>query len=202
MYSLEELKTFLKKRLSKKRFIHSLNVADEAYKLAGIYGENPDKAYIAGLLHDVCKESPAAEQEELMLKGNMNISGAELSTKALWHGPAGAYFLKSELEINDSDILNAVRFHTIGKAGMSKFEEIIYMADLISEDRDYKDVDKMRKLAYTDFEKAMYEAVCYSMESVIKKQNYIPEYTVDLYNQYAYICSACKKNKEKNDGKK
>lgn len=202
MYSLEELKTFLKKRLSKKRFIHSLNVADEAYKLAGVYGENPDKAYIAGLLHDVCKESPAAEQEELMLKGNMNISGAELSTKALWHGPAGAYFLKSELKINDSDILNAVRFHTIGKAGMSKFEEIIYMADLISEDRDYKDVDKMRKLAYTDFEKAMYEAVCYSMESVIKKQNYIPEYTVDLYNQYAYICSACKKNKEKNDGKK
>lgn len=202
MYSLEELKSFLKKRLSKKRFVHSLYVADEAYKLAGFYGEDPDKAYLAGLLHDVCKESPAAEQEELMLKGNMNISGAELSTKALWHGPAGAYFLKAELEINDSDILNAVRFHTIGKSGMSRFEEIIYMADLISEDRDYKDVDKMRKLAYTDFEKAMYEAVCYSMECVIKKQNYIPEYTVDLYNQYAYICSACKKNKEKNDGKK
>ena len=56
MYSLEELKSFLKKRLSKKRFIHSLNVADEAYKLAGMYGEDPDKAYLAGLLHDVCKE--------------------------------------------------------------------------------------------------------------------------------------------------
>lgn len=68
MYSLEELKSFLKKRLSKKRFIHSLNVADEAYKLAGMYGEDPDKAYLAGLLHDVCKESPTAEQEELMLK--------------------------------------------------------------------------------------------------------------------------------------
>ena len=63
MYSLEELKSFLKKRLSKKRFIHSLNVADEAYKLAGMYGEDPDKAYLAGLLHDVCKESPTAEQD-------------------------------------------------------------------------------------------------------------------------------------------
>ena len=190
MYSLEELKSFLKKRLSKKRFIHSLNVADEAYKLAGMYGEDPDKAY------------PTAEQEELMLKSNMNISGAELSTKALWHGPAGAYFIKSELGINDSDILNAVRYHTIGRSGMSKLEEIIYMADLISDDRDYKDVDKMRKLAYSDFERAMYEAVSYSIESVLKKQGYIPECTVNLYNQYSYIYSVHKKNKEKNDGKK
>ncbi|MEI2987927.1 MAG: bis(5'-nucleosyl)-tetraphosphatase (symmetrical) YqeK [Oscillospiraceae bacterium] len=202
MYSLEELKSFLKKRLSKKRFIHSLNVADKAYKLAGMYGEDPDKAYLAGLLHDICKESPAAEQEELMLKGNMNISGTELASKALWHGPAGAYFIKSELGINDSDILNAVRYHTIGRSGMSKLEEIIYMADLISDDRDYKDVDKMRKLAYSDFERAMYEAVSYSIESVLKKQGYIPECTVNLYNQYSYIYSVHKKNKEKNDGKK
>ena len=157
---------------------------------------------VAGLLHDVCKESPTAEQEELMLKSNMNISGAELSIKALWHGPAGAYFIKSELGINDSDILNAVRYHTIGRSGMSKLEEIIYMADLISDDRDYKDVDKMRKLAYSDFERAMYEAVSYSIESVLKKQGYIPECTVNLYNQYSYIYSVHKKNKEKNDGKK
>lgn len=202
MHSLDELRSFLKKRLSKKRFIHSLNVADEAYKLAEAYGEDPHKAYLAGLLHDICKESPAAEQEELMLKGNMNISGVELTSKALWHGPAGAYFIKSEFDIDDSDILNAVRYHTIGRSGMSKLEEIIYMADLISEDRDYKDVDKMRKLAYSDFERAMYEAVRYSIESVLKKQGYISEYTVDLYNQYSYIYSVHKKHKEKNDGKK
>lgn len=202
MYSLDDLKSLLKKRLSKKRYIHSLNVADEALKLAETYGEDTQKAYFAGLLHDVCKEIPSSEQEELMLKGNMNISGAELSSKALWHGPAGAYFIKTELGVEDEDILNAVRFHTIGRPGMSKLEEIIYMADLISAERDYKDVDKMRRLAYTDFDKAMFEAVCYSMGSVIKKQSYIPEYTVGLYNQYAYICSACRKNKEKNDGKK
>ena len=82
MYSLEELKSFLKKRLSKKRFIHSLNVADEAYKLAGMYGEDPDKAYLAGLLHDVCKESPTAEQEELML---INKSFVAWSGRSLFY---------------------------------------------------------------------------------------------------------------------
>lgn len=201
MYSLDEIKKLLENRLSKKRYIHSLNVAEEAKKLAGIYGENPDKAYFAGLVHDICKELPSCEQKKLMLLGNMNISGAELSAKQLWHGPAGAFFLKDELGIQDGDILNAVRYHTVGRGGMSRLEEIVYMADLISEDRDYKDVEKMRKLAYNDFEKAMYEAVCFSISNVVKKHSYIPECTVSLYNQYAYINAVRKKAKEKKNGK-
>ncbi|MGN0612380.1 MAG: bis(5'-nucleosyl)-tetraphosphatase (symmetrical) YqeK [Porcipelethomonas sp.] len=202
MYSVDEIKLLLKKRLSKKRLNHSLNVADAAMRLAEKYGGEPEKAYLAGLIHDICKEIPADEQEELMLKGNMKLSGAELSSKALWHGPAAAYYIKAELGIDDSDIINAVRYHTVGRAGMSQLEEIVYMADLISEERDYKDADKMRKLAFSDFEKAMYEAVCYSVTSVIKKHGYIPECTVDLYNQYTYLYGVRRKNKEKNDVKK
>lgn len=202
MYSVEEIKSILKGRLSKKRFNHSINVAQAALKLAHMYGENPQKAYLAGLVHDICKEAPHEEQKELMLCGNMNLSGAELSAKALWHGPAGAYFIKTKLNITDSDIINAVRYHTVGRASMSKLEQIIYIADLISDDRDYKDADKMRKLAFSDFERAMYEAVCYSVLSVVKKQTYIPESTLDLYNQYTYLHSGLKKIKEKNDGKK
>lgn len=198
----DELKILLKKRLSKKRFNHSLNVAQAALELAKAYGEDSEKAYRAGLLHDICKEVEPDEQEQMMLKGNMDISGAELAVKALWHGPAGAYYIKNELHIDDEEIINAVRYHTIGRSGMSKFEEIIYLADLISEDRDYKDADKMRKLAFSDFNKAMYEAVCYSISNTIKKQSYIPDKTMDLYNQYTYLCSVRKKNKEKNDGKK
>lgn len=202
MYSSEQIKAFLKERLSKKRYHHSVNVAHEALKLANAYGENPDKAYLAGLVHDICKELSHSEQKRIMLEGNMDISGAELASKALWHGIAGAYFIEKEMGIKDKDILNAVRFHTVGRSGMSKLEEIVYMADLISEDRDYKDVDKMRKLAYTDFEKAMLEAFCYSIEGVVTKQGYIPEYTVAAYNQYLYICSVRKKTKEENNGDK
>ncbi len=202
MYSVEEIKTLLKKRLSKKRFNHSLGVADAAYRLAEQCGEDTERAYLAGLLHDICKEDDQEEQLALALKGNMDLSGAELSSKALWHGPAGAYYIKTELGITDREILYAVRYHTIGRPGMSKLEEIVYLADLISEDRDYKDVDKLRKLAFTDFSKAMYEAICYSVMTAVKKQNYIPEGTLELYNQYTFLCAPKKKNKEKNDGKK
>ena len=196
------MKTLLKKRLSKKRYNHSLNVADAAYKLAEQEGEDTHKAYIAGLLHDICKEDDQEQQLALALKGDMNLSGAELSSKALWHGPAGAYFIKKELGITDPDIMYAVRYHTIGRPGMTKLEEIVYLADLISDDREYKDVDRMRKLAYTDFPKAMYEAVRYSLMTAVKKENYVPEGTLELYNQYTFLCSSKKKNKEKNDGKK
>lgn len=201
MLSSEEMKAFLKARLSKKRYNHSVNVAHEAKKLAAYLGEDTRKAYTAGLLHDVCKEILPAEQKQMMLEGNMELSPAELSARALWHGPAGAYFIEKEMGIRDRDIINAVRFHTVGRSGMSLLEEIVYMADLISEDRDYKDIDKMRKLAYTDFQRAMLEAFAFSIESVIKKQGYIPKYTLDAYNQYLYVCSVQKKAKEENDGK-
>ena len=63
MYSSAELTDILSIRLSKKRFQHSLNVADEAEKLAEKYDYySPEKAYLTGLLHDICKEIPKEEQ--------------------------------------------------------------------------------------------------------------------------------------------
>ncbi|MGN0622295.1 MAG: bis(5'-nucleosyl)-tetraphosphatase (symmetrical) YqeK [Porcipelethomonas sp.] len=202
MYDTDEIKSFLKERLSKKRYTHSINVASEAQKLAKHYGADPKKAYIAGLLHDICKEIPHSEQEELMLEGDMYLSGEELSSKALWHGPAGAYYVKAYMGIKDEEILNSIRYHTVGRSGMSLLEEIIYMADLISEDRSYKDVDKMRKTAYSDLNRALLEALCFSVRSVAEKGGYIPHYTIDAYNQYTFVCSLNRKNKEKNDEKR
>lgn len=196
MYDFDYLRQLLQKRLSKKRYNHSLNVASEAEKLAGKYGEDPQRAYLAGLVHDICKEDEDCRQKELMLKCE-DITNTELSSKSLWHGPAGSCFIREQLGITDREIVDAVRFHTIGRAGMTRLEEIIYLADLVSKDRDYKDVDKMRKLAYSDIDKAMLEAVSFSVTSVVKKHGYLPEYSIEAYNQYNYLYNTRKKNKEK-----
>lgn len=196
MEDIEQIKSLLEKRLSKKRFTHSLNVADEALKLAQMYGENKEKAYFAGLVHDICKEDEPETLKKLILKCE-DITNTELSSKSLWHGPAGAVYIREELGVSDRDILNAVRYHTVGRSGMTRLEEIVYLADLISRDRDYKDVDRMRKLAYSDFDKAMLEAVSFSVTSVVKKHGYIPVFSLEAYNQYNYVHLARKKNKEK-----
>ena len=45
---------------------------------------------------------------------------------------AGAIVAKDEYGIEDEDILNAIRFHTVGRPNMSLLEKIIYIADFIS----------------------------------------------------------------------
>lgn len=188
MYNSDEKKKFLKDNLSQKRYTHSLNVADECRKLAEKYGEDPEKAYFAGLLHDVCKELPAEQQKELVLESRFSVCREELETHSLWHAIAGAYYIKMNFGIEDLDIINAVRFHTVGRAGMTRLEEIVYLGDLISADRDYKDVDKMRKLAYMSLNAAMLAAFEYSIKSVVKKGGLLPICTAEGYNFYTRIC--------------
>ena len=186
-YDVDEKKKYIKEHLSAKRYGHSLNVAAECRKLAEKYGEDPDKAYFAGLLHDVCKELPEDEQRDLVISSGFIYSREELDTKSLHHAIAGAGFVKKHFGVEDIDILNAIRFHTVGRAGMSRLEEIVYLGDLISAERDYKDVDKMRKLAYTSLNAAMLEAFAFSIKSVIKKGGFVPVCTVEGYNFYTRL---------------
>lgn len=197
MYQFDENRAFLKARLSKKRYTHSLNVAHEAQRLAELYGEDPEKAYFAGLMHDVCKELPAEEQEELVRASSFAVSKEELVTKPVWHGIAGAYFLQVRMGVTDPDVLNAVRYHTVGRAGMTRLEEIVYLADLISVDRTYDGVEQMRQLCLTSINAAMLEGIRFSMETTLKKGGYLPPVTVEAYNQYIFCEKQEKHHKTK-----
>ncbi len=184
MYHIKDKIAFLKNRLSGKRFQHSCNVARSARQLAQQYGADLEKAYFAGLVHDVCKEIPYEEQFALMNEGTFTPDLAEMHSKKLWHGIAGANFIQQEFSIEDRDILCAVRYHTVGRANMSLLEEIIYIADMISEERDYKGVDKMRRLAQKDLDAAMLEALQDALNSVLKKNGLLSQNTIEAYNFY------------------
>ncbi len=198
MYQVKDKIAFLEQRLSRKRFQHSCNVARAAKQLAQRYGADQESAYFAGLLHDICKEDPFEEQRALMLAGDFAPDEAELHSRKLWHGIAGAYFIQTEFGVTDRDILNAVRFHTVGRDGMSLLEEIIYIADMISDERDYKGVTKMRKLAFDDLQEAMLTALTDAIGSVLKKGGLIPQYTIAAYNSYL-LKAQLKENKSQND---
>ncbi len=187
MYQIKEMTAVLEQRLSQKRFKHSCNVAEAARELAKQYGGDPEQAYFAGLVHDICKEMPFEEQEQLVLASDLHPDVAELHSKKVWHGIAGAQLLRTQYGITDADVLNAVRFHTVGRAHMSLLEEIIYMADMISEERDYKGVGKMRKLAHENLQEAMLEAIRDSAAAVLKKGVMLPEYSIAAYNYYLLL---------------
>lgn len=124
------------------------------------------------------------EQLAFAKKCGRDITEVELMTAPLLHAPAAAYYIDTVLGIHDEDILNAVRYHTVGRAGMSPLEEIIYIADLTSADRNYKDVNRMRKIAYQSVSKCMIEALKFYISDVVGKNSQFSHHPIDAYNYY------------------
>lgn len=174
----------IKPLMKEKRFYHSVCVAKAAVELAEKFGENKQKAYIAGILHDCRKEADKEQMKKEMLKSGFSVDSAELKTPKLWHGIAGAYYAKTEFKVDDDDILNAIRFHTVGRAYMSKLEKIIYLADMVSDDRDYPDVEKYRKIVFDDLDKAMYVMLQWSLSKTVETGGLIPACSVEAFNYY------------------
>ena len=179
----KEYDELLKSKLDEYRYIHSLGVAKSARHLAELYGADPEKAYFAGLLHDVMKNAAPEEQLQMIKKADIMLSPSERLNRKLWHAIAGAAFLKLELHITDEDIIGAVRWHTTGKANMTQLEKIVYLADFISEDRKYPDVDKVRELSEQSIESAMLYTQRYCISKLLADGMIIDPSSVDSYNE-------------------
>lgn len=180
-----EYKDIIRTRMGDKRYNHSLNVAESAVMLAEKYGADKKKAYLAGLLHDICKETPENEQLKIMTDFGIIISNVEKSAFKLWHAMSGAAYVKNVLKIDDQDIINAIRYHTTARAGMSLLEKVIYLADFISADRSYDGVDELRSAADQSMDKAMDIALTFSIVELIGQGKAIHPDTVFAYNELA-----------------
>ncbi|MBE6827328.1 MAG: HD domain-containing protein [Ruminococcaceae bacterium] len=175
----------IKKRLSEYRFYHSLNVADEAKRLALKYGADPDKAYTAGLVHDIMKDTDKAVQRQIMESHGHTLTPTELVSPKTWHAVSGALFLKYELGVSDEEILSAVRYHTTARAGMSLLEKVLYVADFTSKERDYDDVDIMREKADRNLDEAMLYGLQYTICEMVKEGRAVHEDSLSAYNEVA-----------------
>ncbi|MBQ8842615.1 MAG: bis(5'-nucleosyl)-tetraphosphatase (symmetrical) YqeK [Ruminiclostridium sp.] len=189
---MTDYKELISGMMGKKRYIHSCNVADMCVKLAEINGEDTEKAYIAGILHDIRKEADDEDLvRELRLSGYY-IDPVELASKKTWHGIAAAYYVKVVLGIDDEDILNAIRFHTVGRADMSRLEKIVYLGDLVSAERSYPNVEKYRKYALENLDLGMYKALEWLIPDFVEKGRMIPVSTLEAYNCYLNIAGKTK----------
>ena len=164
--TIEQIKEYLSSTLSEKRYRHSLAVADMAYELAKIHSADADKAYLAGLVHDVMREYPADRVSEYFSENLIEWNEFERNAPNLWHAMMGANEIKVRFGIDDPDIINAVRYHTTARAGMSLLEKIIYIADCTSADRNYSDVEDYRRRARTDLDDAVKGALEFCRDSL------------------------------------
>lgn len=179
----EKIIDLIRSKLEEKRFQHSLNVAESARYLAEKYGGDADKAYTAGLLHDVMKNSSPEEQLGVITEAGIELLPEERANKKLWHAIAGAAYIKKVMGIDDKELYKAVRYHTTGRANMTLLEKIVYLADYISAERDYKDVDVMRKLCDESMDSAVLYALEFGIPDLVRRGSVIHPDSIDLYNE-------------------
>jgi len=173
----------LRSRLSDYRFRHSLCVAEEAVRLARMYGADEEKAELAGLLHDIMKEADIEEQQRYILMESRRLSPYFEFSHKLMHAPAAAAYVRRELGIRNREVRSAIRYHTTGRANMSLLEKVIFLADFTSADRDYHGVHKMRSLVNKDMAKAMMYGLSFTISDLASKEKLIHPDTLDAYNE-------------------
>lgn len=167
---------------------HSEAVADVAAKLAKKFGADETKARIAGLLHDCVKYLGKETIKKMVIKKNVDVFNHEMNAPRTLHAPLGAFMAKTYFNIEDEDILNAIRYHTIGRCDMSLLEKIIFIADKIEP---VTREEEFRQKIEPYLEKGLDEAICEYFKLLIKKlesENVeISSYTKEVFECYQKI---------------
>jgi predicted HD superfamily hydrolase involved in NAD metabolism len=172
------METLIKKRISPQRWSHSLRVAEAAEKLALFWGFDPEKFWLAGILHDFAREIPLYELINIAAQAGHQILPEEKENPVVLHAPVGAFLVQRDLSITDPEILKAISHHTVGGCSMSFLDKIIFLADLIEPGRKWLGVDRLRKLAYQDINKAMLEALDGTIEYLRRTHQVIHPNTI------------------------
>lgn len=188
----EQFRAIIRQRLGDYRYHHSLCVAEEARRLAIRYGADEEKAYTAGLLHDIMKETDRNTQLQMMQDFGILLDEVERQVEKLWHAKVGAAFIEHILQVNDREILDAVRYHTTGRAGMGLLEKVLFVADFTSADRQYPDVDEVRRLSDISLEDTMIYAIDYTIRDLLNRGQTVHSDTFAAYNE----CILEKKQRE------
>ena len=177
-----EYLSLIKNRMGQRRYTHSVNVAKSAVELARHYGADVEKAEIAGILHDCCKEIPKEEMLQIIMDGGIILDAVEKDASKLWHSIAGSVYARDFLGIKDTDIINSIRYHTTGRANMTLLEKIIFVADFISAERDYNGVEIMRDKAFNCLEGAMLFGLQFTITDLSSRKLTIHSNAIACYN--------------------
>nr|WP_330426991.1 bis(5'-nucleosyl)-tetraphosphatase (symmetrical) YqeK [Blautia sp. OF11-22] len=130
-YDLWKLDKKLQKEVDEDRYHHTLGVMFTASSMAMVWGEDLEKARVAGLLHDCAKCIPNKKKITMCEKNKIEITEFERNNPFLIHAKLGAFLAKDKYKVEDPEILSAITWHTTGKEDMTLLEKIIYIADYI-----------------------------------------------------------------------
>ena len=186
LYQNDDLKELVRRGLSRHRYEHTMGVHDTAVELAQIYDVSCEKAAVAALLHDYAKELPDDEKLELCKIFNIKLDNIMAKNIDLTHSFLSAALARAEFGVNDTEILDAISYHTTGRKKMSKLEKVIYVADMIEPNREpYPILDELRTLARVNLDDAFLEGLRYKVLYTAKRKNQVHPLSTGALEYYS-----------------
>ena len=185
-----KLQKKLQKELDEDRYCHTLGVMYTSAALAMRYGEDMEKAQVAGLLHDCAKCIPNEKKKKLCEKYKIPVTQVEEGAPFLLHAKLGAYLAKTKYNVSDPEILQAITWHTTGKPDMTLLEKIVFLADYIEPAR-YKaaHLHEIRDIAFVDIDQAVYMTLRDTLRYLESGIGAVEEMTKSAYVYYKELCS-------------
>ena len=185
---IEDMRQKLMKELDDARYQHTLGVMYTAASMAMRYGEDVEKALIAGLLHDCAKCIPGSVKLDLCNENDIKVTLIEQKNPGLLHAKLGAYLACKKYHVEDEDILMSIKSHTTGRPGMSLLEKIIYIADFMEPGRkELPNMKDVRRLAFEDIDKCLFRILKDSLDYLRNQDYVIDPKTEETYKYYKAI---------------
>ncbi len=178
---INDILPLIKKNLSKERYEHSLRVIETAKKLAEIHRVDIDKVELASALHDYSKCEEETYLKQYIIDHNIDSDLLNYN-KELWHSHVGAHYAQFTLGISDHSTLNAIKYHTTGRAHMDEIELVVFIADFIEPARKIPGIDIIRDMAKKDLHEAALLIFKASLPYLISLEAIVYPGTIEAYN--------------------
>lgn len=167
--NLQSVRDRLERVLSPESLAHTFRTAALARELASLHGVDPDRAELAGLLHDVGDQYSDKQLLSLAERYGIPLDLTEARIPRLLHAAVGAEVLRREWAITDDELLDAIDVHVTGSAIMSPLAKVLFLADKLEPDRDryYGGLDPIRALARTDLDAAVLKLYAWRVSDLV-----------------------------------
>jgi len=193
VYNREQLIGIVSGQMPAKRWKHVEGVMHTAVELARRYGADPVKADLAALLHDLAKFWPVERQEAVIRENRLNTELLD-HDKQLLHAEVAAFISQRDYGVDDPEVLDAIRYHTSGRVGMTPMDKIVCLADYIEPGREFPGVERIRELAEVSLEEALLAGFDSTISFLLEKKKAIFPLTVLARNDL--IAQLKKRNPE------
>lgn len=174
-----------------KRRAHVQGTADTAAALAAHWGDDPDAARRAGILHDITKALTEQEQLDLCAKYGMELTPLQQENPKLLHAKTGAIVAR-DIFGESEQIVHAIWWHTTGRAEMTLLEKIIYIADYMEPNRSFPGVELLRELAWKNLDAAVFHGLDQAVAHVRKQGMPLDPDSLSAWNYYRDITERSK----------